>query len=168
MGAAISTITTGLPEVSRGVRMIAALVDDSSGDKLLDATRKLCTAFTDLLKAAEPTTAEPRQKLLEAASRVGEASHRVLTEIQEEDVGLRDAQDTLLRLGKDVANEVAALVLRGKSVASVLDQPDQNRTIGAATQCALTTSQLVACAKVSINQRNTLIEGYDHVLGRAC
>uniref|UniRef100_A0A146KWR6 Talin-1 n=3 Tax=Lygus hesperus TaxID=30085 RepID=A0A146KWR6_LYGHE len=148
MGAAITTITTGLPEVSRGVRMIAALVDDSSGDKLLDATRKLCTAFTDLLKAAEPTTKEPRQKLLEAASRVGEASHRVLTEIQEEDEGLRGAQDTLLRLGKDVANEVAALVLRGKSVASILDQPDQNRTIGAATQCALTTSQLVACAKV--------------------
>lgn len=58
VGAAITTITTGLPEVSRGVRMLAALIDDDSGDKLLDATRKLCTAFTDLLKAAEPATKE--------------------------------------------------------------------------------------------------------------
>ena len=58
VGAAITTITTGLPEVSRGVRMLAALIDETSGDKLLDATRKLCTAFTDLLKAAEPATKE--------------------------------------------------------------------------------------------------------------
>ena len=58
VGAAITTITSGLPEVSRGVRMLAALIDENSGDKLLDATRKLCCAFTDLLKAAEPATKE--------------------------------------------------------------------------------------------------------------
>lgn len=148
VGAAITTITTGLPEVSRGVRMLAALIDENSGDKLLDATRKLCTAFTDLLKAAEPATKEPRQSLLNAASRVGEASSRVLTEIHEEDETLKEAQDTLLGLGKAVANKAAALVLRGKAVASTLNQPEQNRAIGVATQCALTTSQLVACAKV--------------------
>jgi hypothetical protein len=39
--------------------MIAALMEDeSSGEKLLDAARKLCTAFSDLLKAAEPETKE--------------------------------------------------------------------------------------------------------------
>lgn len=39
--------------------MIAALMeDDDHGDKLLDATRNLCTAFSDLLKAAEPETKE--------------------------------------------------------------------------------------------------------------
>jgi len=59
VGAAITTITTNLPEMTRGVRMIAALMeDDSSGDKLLDAARKLCSAFSDLLKAAEPETKE--------------------------------------------------------------------------------------------------------------
>jgi hypothetical protein len=59
VGAAITTITTNLPEMTRGVRMIAALMDDdSSGEKLLDAARKLCTAFSDLLKAAEPETKE--------------------------------------------------------------------------------------------------------------
>jgi hypothetical protein len=59
VGAAISTITTNLPEMTRGVRMIAALMEDeSSGEKLLDAARKLCSAFSDLLKAAEPETKE--------------------------------------------------------------------------------------------------------------
>lgn len=41
--------------------MIAALMDDDlSGERLLDATRKLCAAFSDLLKAAEPEKLEVR------------------------------------------------------------------------------------------------------------
>lgn len=57
--AAISTITLNLPEMTKGIRMVAALVDDqSSGDKLLNAARKLCLAFSDLLKATEPQTKE--------------------------------------------------------------------------------------------------------------
>ncbi|CAG4965792.1 unnamed protein product [Colias eurytheme] len=85
VGAAITTITTNLPEMTKGVQMIAALMDDDdNGDKLLDATRKLCSAFTDLLRAAEPETKEPRQNLLNAASRVGEASTSVLYTIGEE------------------------------------------------------------------------------------
>ena len=43
--------------MAKDVRMIAALMDDT-GDKLLDATRKLCNAFSDLLTAAEPETKE--------------------------------------------------------------------------------------------------------------
>lgn len=67
---------------------------------------------------------------MNAASRVGEASSRVLTEIHEEDETLKEAQDKLLGLGKSVANKAAALVLRGKAVASTLNQPEQNRAIG--------------------------------------
>lgn len=41
--------------MSRGVKMIAALMEpEPEGEKLLDATRKLCNAFSDLLTAAEP------------------------------------------------------------------------------------------------------------------
>jgi len=62
VGAAISTITSNLPEMTRGVRMIAALIDDDDGgDKLLDAARRLCTAFSDMLKAAEPEAKEVRK-----------------------------------------------------------------------------------------------------------
>jgi talin len=59
IGAAITTITSNLPEMTKGIRMIAALLDDeTSGDRLLDAARKLCLAFSDLLKATEPETKE--------------------------------------------------------------------------------------------------------------
>ncbi|XP_013176177.1 PREDICTED: talin-1 isoform X7 [Papilio xuthus] len=151
VGAAITTITTNLPEMTKGVQTIAALMDDTDdGDKLLDATRKLCSAFSDLLKAAEPETKEPRQNLLNAASRVGEASTSVLHTIGEETEEDKETQDILLSLAKAVANTTAALVLKAKNVAAQCkdDQTLQNNIIAAATHCALATSQLVACAKV--------------------
>lgn len=62
-------------------------------------------------------------------------------------------QDTLMNLAKAVANAAAMLVLKAKNVAQVAEDTIlQNRVIAAATQCALSTSQLVACTKV-----NTLI-----------
>ena len=46
-------------EFSRDVRLLAALQDDQSdGDKLLDAARKLASAFSDLLNAAQPGSQE--------------------------------------------------------------------------------------------------------------
>ena len=57
VGEAVSAITSGLPDVAKDVRMISALMDDG-GDKLIDATKKLCNAFSDLLTAAEPETKE--------------------------------------------------------------------------------------------------------------
>lgn len=59
-------------------------------------------------------------------------------------------QETLLALAKAVANATASLVLKAKSVAGTTDEPvHQDRVISSATQCALATSQLVACTKVS-------------------
>lgn len=87
--------------------------------------------------------------MLNAASRVGEASHQVLTTIGEENDSNRELQDMLLALAKAVANSTAALVLKAKNIAATCeDSATQNRVISAATQCALATSQLVACAKV--------------------
>lgn len=59
-------------------------------------------------------------------------------------------QDILLSLAKAVANTTAALVLKAKNVAAQCrdEQSLQNAIIAAATNCALATSQLVACAKV--------------------
>lgn len=150
VGAAVSQIAQSIPEVTKEVRLIAALMeDDNGGDKLLETARKLCSALSDLLKAAEPESKEPRQNLLNAASRVGEASGQVLYTIGEETHENRELQDMLLALAKAVANTTAALVLRAKSVAAECDDEDmRNKVIGAASQCALATSQLVACAKV--------------------
>ncbi|XP_049542134.1 talin-2 isoform X2 [Anopheles darlingi] len=150
VGAAVSQITQSIPEVTKEVRLIAALMDDDcTGDKLLEATRKLCNAFSDLLKSAEPESKEPRQNLLNAATRVGEASGQVLSTIGEESIESRELHDMLLSLAKAVANTTAALVLKAKSIAAVTeDETTRNRVIGAASQCALATSQLVACARV--------------------
>jgi talin len=73
----------------------------------------------------------------------------VLASIGEEDENSRELQELLLGLAKAVANTTAALVLKAKNIAAACDdQATQNQVIGAATQCALATSQLVACAKV--------------------
>ncbi len=58
-------------------------------------------------------------------------------------------QDIMMNLAKAVANAAAMMVLKAKNVAQVAeDMALQNRVITAATQCALSTSQLVACTKV--------------------
>ncbi len=151
VGAAVNTISNNLPEMAKGVKMLAALMDDegADGDDLMSAARNLCSAFSDLLAATEPQSREPRQHMLTAASQVGSASHRVLYTIGEEEVADKERQDVLLGLAKAVANTTAALVLKAKNVASRCpDQATQNRVIFSATQTALGTSQLVACAKV--------------------
>ncbi|XP_075437214.1 talin-1-like [Ascaphus truei] len=55
----------------------------------------------------------------------------------------------LMQLAKAVASAAAALVLKAKNVAERTEDPvQQAQVITAATQCALSTSQLVACTKV--------------------
>ena len=55
VGAAVHTITSNLPEMTKGVKMIAALLEaDAESTSILSATRNLCAAFSDLLCAAEP------------------------------------------------------------------------------------------------------------------
>lgn len=140
---AINSITTNLPEVSQGVRMIAALRDD--GEQLLDATRTLCAAFTNLLNTVEPATTINRQRLLTAATDVGEASRRMITEMNERK---DESKEVLLSLAESVATSTAVLVIKAKSVAASVDQQQQTAIINATTRCALATSQLVACTKV--------------------
>ncbi|XP_023248015.1 talin-2 [Copidosoma floridanum] len=154
---AITTITTNLPELTKGVRMIATLIkDNSSGDKLLNAARKLCWAFSDLLRATETRSKAARHSLLNAASHIGEASHEVLFNIGEEGVLKKETQDVLLSLAKTVANTTAVLVLKARNIAAICENSvTQNHVISAATYCALATSQLVACAKVVAPTLNT-------------
>uniref|UniRef100_T1K2Z5 I/LWEQ domain-containing protein n=2 Tax=Tetranychus urticae TaxID=32264 RepID=T1K2Z5_TETUR len=149
IGAAVSTITSNLPEMSKDVRVIATLMEDEAkGDELLDAARRLCKAFSDLLKAAEPTSKASRPQLLNSAGRVGEASQAVLATIGEEEEYDKETADILLAIAKHVANAAASLVLKAKDVASKCDDTDQAKVIDSATQCALATSQLVTTAKV--------------------
>lgn len=114
VGAAVNTISSNLPEMAKGVQMLAALMDDegSNGDDLMGAAKHLCSAFSELLSATEPESKKPRQNMLTAASQVGSASHRVLYTIGEEEVADKERQEILLGLAKAVANTTAALVLK--------------------------------------------------------
>lgn len=149
LGAAINTITSNLPAMAKDVKVIAALTDDHDrGDKLIDAARNLCNAFSDLLRAAEPSNNVPRSNLIVAANKVSDATSNLLNNIDDDNID-REASDTLLSLSKPVAHATAMLVLKAKDVASKCDdQAAKNRVISAATQCALATSQLISCAKV--------------------
>uniref|UniRef100_A0A452J4Y1 I/LWEQ domain-containing protein n=1 Tax=Gopherus agassizii TaxID=38772 RepID=A0A452J4Y1_9SAUR len=158
VGCAITTISSNLTEMSKGVKLLAALMDDEvgSGEDLLKAARTLAGAVSDLLKAVQPTSEEPRQTVLTAAGSIGQASGELLRQIGENETDERFqvrscelVTDVLMSLAKAVANAAAMLVLKAKNVAQVAeDMVLQNRVIAAATQCALSTSQLVACAKV--------------------
>ncbi|XP_063053777.1 talin-2 [Engraulis encrasicolus] len=150
VGCAITTISSNLTEMSKGVKLLAALVDDEvgSGQNLMGAARNLAGAVSDLLKAVEPASGEPRQTVLTAAGSIGQASGDLLRQMGEGETDDR-FQEVLMNLAKAVANAAAMLVLKAKNVAQVAEDPVlQNRVIAAATQCALSTSQLVACTKV--------------------
>ncbi|XP_034089506.1 talin-2 isoform X5 [Gymnodraco acuticeps] len=150
VGCAISTISSNLTEMSKGVKLLAALMDDEvgSGHKLMGAARMLAGAVSDLLRSVEPAAAEPRQTVLTAAGSIGQASGDLLRHMGEGETDEK-FQDTLMNLAKAVANAAAMLVLKAKNVAQVAEDTIlQNRVIAAATQCALSTSQLVACTKV--------------------
>ncbi|XP_076020392.1 talin-1 isoform X2 [Genypterus blacodes] len=150
VGCAVTTISSNLTEMSKGVKLLAALMEDegANGQQLLGAAKNLACAVSDMLKTAQPANTEPRQILLQAAGNVGQASGELLSHIGETDADPH-FQDMLMHLAKAVANAAAALVLKAKNVAQKTeDSAQQNRVIAAATQCALSTSQLVACTRV--------------------
>ncbi|NXE79325.1 TLN1 protein, partial [Cochlearius cochlearius] len=150
VGCAVTTISSNLTEMSKGVKLLAALMEDEGGNgrQLLQAAKNLASAVSDLLKTAQPASAEPRQNLLQAAGLVGQTSGELLQQIGESDTDPR-FQDMLMQLAKAVASAAAALVLKAKNVAQKTeDAALQTQVIAAATQCALSTSQLVACTKV--------------------
>ncbi|XP_039945217.1 talin-1 isoform X1 [Hirundo rustica] len=167
VGCAVTTISSNLTEMSKGVKLLAALMEDEGGNgrQLLQAAKNLASAVSDLLKTAQPASAEPRQNLLQAAGLVGQTSGELLQQIGESDTDPRfqipenrcawilpasePKTDMLMQLAKAVANAAAALVLKAKNVAQKTEDATlQTQVIAAATQCALSTSQLVACTKV--------------------
>lgn len=64
MGCAITTISSNLTEMSKGVKLLAALMDDEvgSGQNLMGAARTLTGAVSDLLRAVEPASGEVTNK----------------------------------------------------------------------------------------------------------
>lgn len=157
VGAAVSCISTNLGDFSKDIMMIAALQDENiaESDRLMDAAKKLCSAFTDFLKYVEPDCNEPRQNLFSAVGKIGEAGNEIIRNINKgESMGDTEPklQETFIGLAKGVASSTAGLVISSKNVANHCEnQQGVNDVISLVTQCALSTSQLVSCTKVNIH-----------------
>uniref|UniRef100_A0A8C4QNG4 Talin 2 n=1 Tax=Eptatretus burgeri TaxID=7764 RepID=A0A8C4QNG4_EPTBU len=150
VGCAVVTISSNLTEMSRGVRLLSALLDEEGGNgkSLLQAARCLTESISGMLKSVQPSSPEPRQTVLTAASNVGQASNELLQHIGGATVN-EQYQETLYQLAKAVASSASGLVLKAKTVAEQsTEQAIHNQVMGSATQCAISTSQLVACTKV--------------------
>ena len=152
IGAAIATITSNLPDLSKDVKMIAALMaDNERGTDLIDAARRLCRALDEMLRGIGPDSKMPRKDVLQSASRVGETTHQILAELCKVDEFDKETYDILLRIAKGIATAAASLVLKAKDIANQVEEhsPEvKNRIINTAKQCALASHQLVACTKV--------------------
>jgi len=133
------------------------LINDKTN--LMDQTSRLCSIFNDLLTHIEalsdnPSDSSIRQNILLTASRLGEISQDLVRRLANEitlnpfDSSI-EYQDKLLSLAKLVANTTASYVLKAKDIATnIQEEKIVNEIISTATQCALATSQLVACTKV--------------------
>uniref|UniRef100_A0A8D0V316 Talin-2 n=1 Tax=Sus scrofa TaxID=9823 RepID=A0A8D0V316_PIG len=112
VGCAITTISSNLTEMSKGVKLLAALMDDEvgSGEDLLRAARTLAGAVSDLLKAVQPTSGEPRQTVLTAAGSIGQASGDLLRQIGENETDerfqVRYLQPTVVELRRIILESV--------------------------------------------------------------
>lgn len=76
VGCAVTTISSNLTEMSKGVKLLAALMEDEGGNgrQLLHAAKNLAGAVSELLKTAQPSSAEVsgEGRELEDAAKEGE------------------------------------------------------------------------------------------------
>jgi len=152
IGAAVVKITSFLPDLSKDIKVLAALMnDDERSNDLIEAARRLCRALDDMLQGIGPESKKPRMDVLKSASKVGETSQQILAEISKVDDFDKETYEILLRIAKGVATAAAALVLKAKDLANELEEQNpeaKNRIISSAKQCALASHQLVACTKI--------------------
>ena len=153
LATAISAVTNNLYEFSKEIHLHGNPTEDTS--HLFDQTGRLCATFDDLLSCIQslaennhdPTI---KQNILLIASRLGEITQDLIRRLSNGLDCSIEYHDRLLALAKSVANTTAVYVLRAKDIAShVQEQQVVNEIISTATQCALATSQLVACTKVN-------------------
>ncbi|CAB3407941.1 unnamed protein product [Caenorhabditis bovis] len=149
VGTAIATIGSNLPDVSRNVRDLSALMPREERGDLVEATRMLCGAFGDFLTAVNPEQKEKRNVVFTAAGRVGEFSQQVINSMETRTEEQKVFDDHLVQKAKNVATSTAQLVLCAKTISAECEEPElQEKVIQSATKCAFATSQLVACARV--------------------
>jgi len=151
---AILTITNTLNDFCKEINIYTYLINDKT--YLIDQTYSLCTIFNDLLISIENLLENNydsiiKQNVLLQANHLGEINQDFVRHLINDSDSSIEYQDKLLSLAKSVANTTALYVLKAKDIATnVQEQQIINEIISTATQCALATSQLVACTKVVV------------------
>ncbi|CAD6186281.1 unnamed protein product [Caenorhabditis auriculariae] len=148
VGTAIATIGSNLPDVSRNVRDFSAMMSQESRGDLMEATRRLCGAFSDFMTAVNPEHEEKRTKVFAAAGRVGDFSQQVINNMEERTEYQQSFDETFMQRAKHIATSTAQLVLCAKTISAECDEDQKETVVRSATDCAYATSQLVACARV--------------------
>jgi talin len=138
IGAAVTTITSNLPELSKDIKIIAALMNDNErGNDLIDAARRLCKALDEMLKGIGPDSQIPRFDVLKSASKIGETSQQILADLCNTQEFDKETYDILLKIARGVATASATLVMKAKDIAQQLEEqyPEaKNRIISSALQ----------------------------------
>lgn len=121
---------------------------------LVERLHRFSSIFDDLLNSIENFLKNERdltskQNIPQLCSRLGEINEEILRQIDPKFDTTVDYREKLLVVSKSVANTTAVYVLKGKEIAGNINESTLiNEIISRATQCALATSQLVACTKV--------------------
>ncbi|CAF3755907.1 unnamed protein product [Rotaria sordida] len=152
LNTAITTITDNINEFSKEINIYMNIINDKTN--LFDQIHRLCITFNDLLICIKTLfennyDSTTRQNVLLTASHLGEINQDLIRYLTNNFNYSIEYQDKLLSLSKSVANTTALYILKAKDIASnIQEQQIVNEIISTATQCALATSQLVACTKV--------------------
>ena len=155
LSTAILTITNNLNEFCKEIYVYINLINDKTN--LIEQVHRLCLTYNDLLTCLKTLSENNydstiRQNILLTGSRLGEINQDLIRRLTINDYDCSiDYQDKLLTLAKAVANTTALFVLKAKDIAANRhEQHIVNEIISTATQCALATSQLIACTKVNL------------------
>ena len=115
----VSTVGSNLTQLTSGVKMAAALLEDRTlSDLLLEAARKLAAATSKLLTNATGavTGQGNRQEFVASAQSIATSGSQVLKTLGEPEVPL-PAQQELVELAKQVAATMTETISQSKNVA---------------------------------------------------
>eukprot|EP01134_Creolimax_fragrantissima_P001817 CFRG1817T1 len=149
-GSAVVSAAGNLAEMTKGMKLLAALVDDEEErESLLACARNLADATSKLFQAVNPDSEMERKDLLATANAVGLNVQELLRLIPGDlDVDPKACAD-LCELAKDISSMSAHLINSSKAVANKSNDPvSQSKVIESAKATAINASQLAAATRV--------------------
>ena len=119
VGANIASLSSNLNQIASSTKMLAALVDPSQGDKILEAARALASCTGKVLTSVQPMLLSDgemdprvRSEVLTSGSEVSKLAYQLLFRMGETEIS-QQAQQELIDAAKAVAHATIQLVTTG-------------------------------------------------------